>query len=90
MIKPIRNKVLLKPMAMQDVTESGIIVPDSFKKRGCQAKIVDVGTGTKNKPMEFKAGQTCWHIKDAGLEIEDDGEMYVLIDDYDILGYTEN
>ena len=90
MIKPIRNKVLLKPMAMQDVTESGIIVPNSFKKRGCQAKIVDVGTGTKNKPMEFKAGQTCWHIKDAGLGIEDDGEMYVLIDDYDILGYTEN
>jgi co-chaperonin GroES (HSP10) len=40
--------------------------------------------------MEFKAGQTCWHIKDAGLEIEENGETYVLIDDYDILGYTEN
>jgi chaperonin GroES len=86
-IKPIKNFILVKPALSEDISEGGIIVPDNCKERSCKAGVVSVGRGTPDKPMFVKPGDTIWNIKDAGQEIEENGELFFLITTDDILGY---
>ena len=90
MIQPIRNNVLVKSELSDDISEGGIIVPDAFLGRSAKGKIIAVGNGTKDKPMRIPSNVTCWHIKDAGTEIIENGEKYYLMLDRDILGYLPN
>lgn len=90
MIQPIRNQVLVRPCASDDLSAGGIVVPDYFKERSAKAEIIAVGKGTKDKPMRIPSGVTCWHIKDAGVEIIEKGETLFLIEDRAVLGYLPN
>ena len=87
MIKPIKNNILVEPMDFEIGSEAGIIVPDSFKERGSKAKVIAVGAGSKNRPMEIPPNVFCWHIKGAGTPIQHNDKTYYLINDIDILGY---
>ena len=90
MIRPLRNYIAVKPLPTDNISEGGIVVPDSFKERGSKAEIVAVGTGTKDRPMRFKKGYICWHIKGAGTEFIENEISYFLMPDNEILGYIEN
>lgn len=87
MIQPIKNMILVEPIEVELGSVSGLIIPDSFKERGSKAKVIAVGNGTKNRPMEIPVGVLCWHVKGAGTEIMEDGKQYFLINDIDVLGY---
>lgn len=89
MIRPIRNNILVEPIVIETL-DSGIIIPDSFKQRGASAKVVAVGGGTKDRPMKIPNNVTCWHVKDAGSEVLENGVRYYIIDSQDVLGYLEN
>ena len=85
MIKPIRNQVLVKAFKEDEVSAGGIIVPESLRKHGCRVEIIDVGNGTKNRPMKFEKGQVGFRVKDWGVAVEDNGELYYLMEDKAIL-----
>lgn len=85
MIKPIRNQVLVKAFKEDEVSAAGIIVPESYRKHGCRVEIIDVGNGTKNRPMKLKKGEIGFRVKDWGVPVEDNGELYYLMDDKAIL-----
>lgn len=85
MIKPIRNQVLVKAFKEDEVSTGGIIVPESLRKYGCRVEIIEVGNGTKNRPMKLKKGQIGFRVKDWGVPVEDNGELYHLMDDSAIL-----
>lgn len=89
-MQAIRNKVIFKPFYETEI--KGFILPDTLKKRNSSGVVVAVGNGLKDKPMEYKVGDIIYYIKNAGLEIEDKGEVFYVIDDFNILGYkrTEN
>ena len=87
MIQPIGNHVLVEPIEFEVGSQAGIIIPESFKERGSKAKVVAVGGGTKNRPMEIPNNVFCWHIKGAGTPIQENNKTYYLINDIDILGY---
>lgn len=90
MIKPIRNQILVEPITTESVSEGGIIVPDSFKQRGAKAKVVAVGNGSKERPMKIPNNVILWHMKDVGVEVHDNGKIYFLIDDREVMGYIPN
>jgi len=85
-MRTVQNKIIVKPCEGDQMSEGGIIVPESFRGRSSKAKIIAVG----DKVREFKAGYTVWHIKGAGQEIEDNGEKYFVMPETDVLGYLPN
>lgn len=85
MIRPIRNQVLVKAFKEDEVSSGGIIVPENMRKDGARVEIVAVGNGTLNRPMKLKAGMIGFRVKDWGVPVEDQGELYYLMEDEAIL-----
>ena len=84
-IRPLADRVLIKPAAAEEKTLGGIIIPDSAKEKPLQGEIVDVGNGTKDEEMVVKVGDNVLYGKYAGTEIELDGEKYLIMRQADVL-----
>ena len=84
-IKPLADRVLVKPANAEEKTSSGIIIPDSAKEKPLKGEVLAVGNGTKDENMEVKKGDTVLYGKYAGTEIELDGEKYLIMRQSDIL-----
>jgi len=84
-IKPLADRVLVKPAAAEEKTVSGIIIPDNAKEKPLQGEIIAVGNGTKDEEMVVKKGDTVLYGKYAGTEIELEGETYLIMRQSDIL-----
>ena len=87
-MKPIKNNVLVKPFPSDEISSGGIYVPESARKTSNKMEVVEVGTGTKDRPMQFRKGQTVYRVKDWGDEIIIKGQVHFLIKD-DALIATE-
>ena len=83
--KILAGKVLIAPIAIEEKTASGIIIPDSAKEKPLQGKVVLVGADKKDEPMEIKTGDTVTYGKYAGVELTVDNEDYLLMAQSDIL-----
>lgn len=84
-IKPLADRVLIKPAAAEEKTVGGIIIPDTAKEKPLQGNVLAVGTGTKDEEMVLKAGDTVLYGKYSGTEIELDGEKYLIMRQNDVL-----
>ncbi len=84
-IKPLADRVVVEPMEAEQKTASGIIIPDTAKEKPQRGKIVAVGKGTKDEPMELKVGDEVLYGKYAGTEISIDGKDYLIMRQSDVL-----
>ena len=84
-IKPLADRVVIKPTAPEEKTASGIIIPDSAKEKPLKGSVVAVGNGTKDEEMVVKTGDNVLYGKYAGTEIDFDGEKYLIMRQSDIL-----
>ena len=84
-IKPLADRVLIKPAAAEEKTVGGIIIPDSAKEKPLKGEVVAVGYGTKDEEMVVKEGDTVLYGKYAGTEIEFEGEKYLIMRQSDVL-----
>ena len=84
-IKPLADRVLIKPAAAEERTVGGIIIPDSAKEKPLKGEVKAVGQGTKDEEMVVKEGNTVLYGKYAGTEIEFEGEKYLIMRQSDIL-----
>ncbi|MCM1153602.1 MAG: co-chaperone GroES [Muribaculum sp.] len=84
-IKPLSDRVLIEPTAAEEVTASGIIIPDSAKEKPLKGKVLAVGGGTKDEPMVLKEGDEVLYGKYAGTEIEFEGKKYLMMRQADVL-----
>ena len=84
-IKPLGDRVLVQPTAAEEVTMSGIIIPDSAKEKPLRGKVLAAGNGTKDEEMILKAGDEVLYGKYAGTEIEFEGEKYLIMRQSDVL-----
>lgn len=84
-IKPLSDRVLIEPSAAEEVTASGIIIPDSAKEKPLKGKVLAVGSGTKDEPMVLKEGDEVLYGKYAGTEIEFEGVKYLMMRQSDVL-----
>lgn len=84
-IKPLADRVLIKPAPAEEKTAGGIIIPDTAKEKPLQGEVLAAGNGTKDEEMVLKAGDTVLYGKYAGTEIELDGEKYLIMRQSDVL-----
>lgn len=93
-IKPLADRVLVRPVEREERTKGGIILPDTAKEKPMMGKVLAVGTGRlledgKRQPLEVKEGDTILYSKYAGTELKVDGEEVLIISDRDILAVVE-
>lgn len=84
-IKPLADRVLVKPAPAEEKTIGGIIIPDTAKEKPLQGKVLAVGNGTKDEAMVLKEGDTVLYGKYSGTEVELDGEKYLIMRQSDVL-----
>lgn len=88
---PAGDRVLIKPMAKESVTASGIIIPDTVKEKPEQGVVVAVGSGKKNEdgkviPLSVKVGDKVMFSKYGYDEIKIGGVEYYVVSENNILG----
>ena len=83
-IKPLADRVLVKPVPAEEKTIGGIIIPDTAKEKPLQGTVLAVGNGTKDEEMVLKVNDTVLYGKYAGTEIEFEGEKYLIMRQSDI------
>ncbi|MBX4186901.1 MAG: co-chaperone GroES [Candidatus Doudnabacteria bacterium] len=89
-IKPLGDRVLVKPLTTEEVTKSGIVLPDTAEKeKKEQGEIVAIGEGEKIRKLNLKIGDKVLFGKYAGEEVEVDKVDYKFLKDEDVLGIVE-
>ena len=89
MIKPLGDRVLIKRVEAEEKTQGGLILTSAAKEQPQVAEVVAVGPGTKEEPMEVKAGEKVIFSKYGGTEIKYQGEEYTIMRQCDILAVIE-
>ena len=94
-IKPLEDRVLVKPIEAETKTASGIFLPESAKEKPVRGKVVAVGPGKrldngKRAEMSVKIGSTVVYGRYAGSEVEVKSEKYLIIKESELLGVLES
>lgn len=84
-MKPINDRVVVKPAAAEERTAGGLIIPDTAKEKPQRGEVVAVGPGKKDVPMTVKKGDVVLYGKYAGQELSYKGEDYLIVKQDDIL-----
>jgi chaperonin GroES len=90
MLKPLGDRVVIRPAAREEVTRGGLVLPDTAKEKPQEGTVVAVGTGRvlddgKRQPLEVKEGDTVVFAKYSGTELKLEDEDYLIIRESDIL-----
>ncbi|MCX6827377.1 MAG: co-chaperone GroES [candidate division Zixibacteria bacterium] len=89
MVKPLADRVLVRPIEMAEVKKGGIIIPDTAKEKPVEGEIIEIGPGRlteegKKIPMEIKKGDRILYGKYSGTEVSVDGTEYLIMRESDI------
>ena len=88
-LKPLGDKLLVRPLEAEQITKAGIVLPDSAKEKPQEGVVIGVGSGKivdgKVMPLEVKVGDTVIYSKYGGDEIKVDGEELKIISESDVL-----
>jgi chaperonin GroES len=85
MMKPIGDRVVIKPSPAEEKTKGGIIIPDTAKEKPQRGEVVAVGPGKDGNLMTVQVGDIVLYGKYAGQEINFNSEDYMIMREDDIL-----
>jgi chaperonin GroES len=93
-LKPLGDRVIVKPIAKEEVSKGGIVIPDTAKEKPQEGEVLAVGPGKmdengKRIEPEVKVGDKVIYAKYGGTDIKEDGEELVILRDSDILAKRE-
>ena len=88
--EPLGDGVLIKPIEQEEVTASGLVLPDTAKEKPQEGKIISVGPGRlsedgKRVAMEVKKGEKVLFRKYSGTEVKEGEEEYLIVRESDIV-----
>jgi len=84
-LKPINDRVVVKPAPADEKTKGGIIIPDTAKEKPQRGKVIAVGPGKEEVKMTVKKGDVVLYGKYAGQELNYEGEDLLIMREDDIL-----
>ncbi|MBI2874270.1 MAG: co-chaperone GroES [Firmicutes bacterium] len=89
-LKPLGDRVVVKPIVQEEVTKGGIVLPDTAKERPQEGEVIAVGPGRvldsgERVKLEVAVGQRVIYAKYSGTEVKLEGEEYLIIRENDIL-----
>ncbi|MFM2222725.1 MAG: hypothetical protein RLZZ78_982 [Armatimonadota bacterium] len=94
MLKPLGDRIVVKPLEAEEKTSGGIVLPDSAKERPQTGEVIAVGPGKtldngSVAPMEVVVGDKVVYSKYGGTEVKVDGQDVLIMRQDDILGVVE-
>jgi chaperonin GroES len=89
-IKPLEDRIVVRPMAAEQVTSSGLVIPDTAQEKPQEAEVIAVGPGRVDDkgnriPVDVAVGQTVIFSKYGGTELKYGGEEYLVLSARDVL-----
>ncbi len=89
-LEPLADRLVVKPIEQEEVTKSGLVLPDTAKEKPQEGKVMAVGPGRmsedgKRIAMDVKVGDTVIYAKYGGTEIKVEGEELMILRESDIL-----
>ncbi|MFZ5980694.1 MAG: co-chaperone GroES [Candidatus Zixiibacteriota bacterium] len=93
-IKPLADRVIVKPLEEVEVKKGGIIIPDTAKEKPMEGEVIEIGSGRlnddgKKMPLEVNKGDRVLYGKYSGTEVSIDGEEYLIMREADILAVVK-
>ena len=83
-VRPLADRVIVKQIAAESVTKSGIIIPDTAQEKPNQGTVVAVGAGKPDEPLTVSVGDSIIYGKYAGTPFQIDGTEYLIMRESDI------
>ncbi len=89
-IKPLEDRILVRPEESEETTVSGIVIPDTAKEKPQEGTVLAVGPGRRTEsgeliPLDVKEGDRVIYSKYGGTEIKLDGEELLILSGRDVL-----
>lgn len=93
-LKPLHDRILVKPVTPEDTTKGGIIIPDTAKEKPMQGEVLAVGNGKVSDqgntvPLQVKTGDKVLYGKYSGQEINVDGDELLMMRESDVFAIIE-
>lgn len=93
-LRPLHDRVLVKPLEVEEKTTGGIIIPDTAKEKPMEGKVVAAGPGSRSEdgklhPLDVKKGDRILFGKWSGTEVKLDGDDLLIMKESDIMGVIE-
>ncbi len=94
-LRPLGDRVVIKPSAREEMTKSGIVLPDTAKEKPQEGEIIAAGPGKiledgKRETMDVKVGDKVLYAKYAGTEFKVDGDDLLIVSQKDILAIVQD
>lgn len=93
-IKPLEDRVVVKPIEEEETTASGLVIPDTAKEKPTEGEVIAVGPGRfedgNRVPLDVKVGDKVIYSKYGGNEYKYQGEEYVILQSRDIYAVVES
>ena len=94
-LRPLGDRVVIQPTPREEMTKSGIVLPDTAKEKPQEGKIIAAGPGRltdegTREPMDVKEGDTVLYAKYAGTEFKVEGDELLIVSQKDILAIVES
>jgi len=94
-IKPLEDRIVVKPLDAEQTTASGLVIPDTAKEKPQEGEVLAVGPGRyddegeKRIPLDVKIGDTVLYSKYGGTEVKYSGQEYLILSARDVLAVIE-
>jgi chaperonin GroES len=93
-LKPLEDRIVVAPLEAEQVTASGLVIPDTAKEKPQEGKVIAVGPGRFDDkgarvPVDVKVGDVVLYSKYGGTEVKYSGEEYLVLSARDVLAVIE-
>ena len=93
-LKPLGGRVVVEPIEQEEVTASGIVIPETAKEKPQKGIVLSIGPGERDEegkriPMDVKVGDTILFAKYSGTEIKVDNKKLLILSERDLLAIVD-
>ena len=93
-LKPLGDRLIVEPIEQEEMTASGIVLPETAKEKPMQGKVLAAGPGARKDDgsraeLDVQVGDTVLYAKYAGTEVKIDGNKYLILKETDVLAIVE-
>ena len=93
-LKPLGDRLMVEPIEQEELTPSGIMLPETAKEKPMQGKVLAIGPGARREngariAMDVSQGDTVLYAKYAGTEVKIENQKYLILNETDVLAIVE-
>jgi chaperonin GroES len=93
-LKPLGDRLIVEPIEQEELTASGIVLPETAKEKPMQGKVLAIGPGARKEdgsriPMDVSTGDTVLYARYAGTEVKIENKKYLIFKETDVLAIVQ-